>query len=283
MDAEQKIDELIDIVERAKAMPMSASCVVNRQQVLDLLDDLKRSLPEQFEAANRVLAERDAVIEEGRREADRVVALAHDERGSLISSAEVSRGAQGEAGRLRDDALREAEQIRAEADEYVDQKLANFEVVLTKTLQAVGRGRDKMRGRNPMDELGEHVQRADAAEAEMLAQEPDYVSPGFRPEDRYAQDQAFDPYGTDFGTGEFRIADQTYVPHEHHEPAYGYPQQEQGYQEQGPYATGEFQRPQGGYAPQAQHDQNGAYPAEETSYFDTGLIDVRQFRDGYRQ
>ncbi len=80
---------------------------------------------------------------------------AHAERGSLISDTEVARRSQNEADRILAEARQEAEEIRAEADDYVDSKLANFEVVLTKTLGSVGRGREKLLGTGPgIDDQG---------------------------------------------------------------------------------------------------------------------------------
>jgi hypothetical protein len=220
VDVNDRINELIGLVESARAMPMSASCVVNRAQVLDLLQDLRKMLPEQLGDAEALLRERDAVIAEGRREADRIVASARDERGAMIANTDVARDATGEASRIREEALREAEQIRAEADDYVDQKLANFEVVLTKTLKAVGRGRDKMRGHNPMEELGRHVEEQDAADAER-----DYDRFGAdlrRPDREYGDDRREVVDGS--GSGEYeqfgetseyhRIAEQPYEPRE---------------------------------------------------------------------
>lgn len=168
MDVHEKLDELISLVENSRAMPMSASCIVNRAEVLDLLREAKDMLPEEFRHAQLLLRDREAVIEEGRREAERLIATAHEQRGSLVSDTEVSREAQRSAEQLKGDALQEAYAIRQEVDDYVDQKLANFEVVLNKTLAAVHRGRDKLRGRQPMDDLGEHVQ---AAEAGQLTEE----------------------------------------------------------------------------------------------------------------
>ncbi|NUU24142.1 MAG: cell division initiation protein, partial [Streptomycetaceae bacterium] len=134
MDVSPKLDELIALVESARSMPMSASCVVNRAEVIARLEEIRALLPEEFAQARRILGDREAVIEEGRRESERVVAAAREERGALIADTEVAREAYGEAERLLADARRDAERIRAEADDYVDQKLANFEVVLTKTL-----------------------------------------------------------------------------------------------------------------------------------------------------
>lgn len=95
------------------------------------------------------------MVEQARQEADRIIQGAHAERGSLISDTEVARRSQAEGDRILAEARRDAEDIRAEADDYVDSKLANFEVVLTKTLGSVGRGREKLLGTGPgTDEHG---------------------------------------------------------------------------------------------------------------------------------
>jgi hypothetical protein len=161
VDVHDKLDELISLVDNARAMPMSASCMVNRAEVLALLQDIKQLLPEEFRHAELLLRDREAVIEEGRREAERILASAHEQRGSLVSDTEVAREAQIRAQQVKTEAMQEAYAIRQEVDDYVDQKLANFEVVLNKTLTAVHRGRDKLRGRQEMDALGEHVQAAE--------------------------------------------------------------------------------------------------------------------------
>jgi cell division septum initiation protein DivIVA len=161
VDVHEKIDELISLVENARAMPMSASCMVNRAEVVGLLQDVKELLPEEFRHAELLLRDREAVIDEGRREAERILAKAHEQRGSLVSDTEVAREAQIRAEQVRTEAMQEAYAIRQEVDDYVDQKLANFEVVLNKTLTAVHRGRDKLRGRQEMDGLGEHMETAE--------------------------------------------------------------------------------------------------------------------------
>ncbi len=309
MDVNAKIDELIEIVESARAMPMSASCVINRAQVLELLDDLRRGLPEEMDKARRVLADRESVLEEGRREAERLLERTRSERESIIGNTDMSREARGAAERMLAEARREAEQMRAEAEDWVDQKLANFEVVLTKTIQAVGRGREKMRGStNPMDELGRHVEEQDAVTEERR-----------RSRDFSGGESGFDGYESqEFTVNAFAEAERPYEQNTYGGEAYperqgdyaaagaygsdqhdGY-SYEQGAYDQGAahgYGTGEFHtEPQqgGGYSPEygdeyAQSGQYGQppaqrqgppsqYPADETSYFDTGLIDVRQFQ-----
>lgn len=149
MDVYDKLDELTDLVEGARSMPMSASCVVNRGEVLALLEEVRGLLPEEFRHAQMLLADRESVVDEGRREAQRLLVRAEEERLSLTADTEVVREAHREAERIRSESLVEAQKMRSEVDDYVDTKLANFEVVLDKTLAAVHRGRDKLRGRSP--------------------------------------------------------------------------------------------------------------------------------------
>lgn len=153
MDVHEKLDELTAIVENARSMPMSASCVINRGEVLGLLAEVRELLPEEFRHAQMLLADRESVVDEGRREAQRLIVEAEQERLSLTAETEVVSEARRQADRTRSEAAEEARRMRSEVDDYVDTKLANFEVVLEKTLNAVHRGRDKLRGRSPAEDL----------------------------------------------------------------------------------------------------------------------------------
>ncbi|MFD9126789.1 ATP synthase F0 subunit B [Kitasatospora sp. NPDC059571] len=146
MDVQQKLDEIVASVESARAMPMSASCVVNRAELVGMLRELREAMPAELAQAQSVVADHQQMVADAQAQADQIIRGAHDERGSLISDTEVVRRAQAEADRILAEARTEIDAKRAEADDYVDSKLANFEVVLTKTLGAVGRGRQKLRG-----------------------------------------------------------------------------------------------------------------------------------------
>ncbi|MFE6945516.1 cell division initiation protein [Streptomyces chartreusis] len=155
MDVQNKLDEIVAAVSGARSMPMSASCVVNRAELLSLLEEVRAALPGSLAQAQELIGDREQMVEQARQEADRIIGQAHAERGSLISDTEVARRSQAEGDRLLAEARKEAEDVRAEADDYVDSKLANFEVVLTKTLGSVGRGREKLLGTGPgLDEQG---------------------------------------------------------------------------------------------------------------------------------
>lgn len=155
VDVQKKLDEIVSAVSGARAMPMSASCVVNRADLLSLLEELRAALPGSLAHARELIGDRDHMVERARQEAERIIENAHAERGSLISDTEVARRSQNEADRILTEARQEADEVRAEADDYVDSKLANFEVVLTKTLGSVGRGREKLLGTGPgLDQQG---------------------------------------------------------------------------------------------------------------------------------
>ncbi|MEV7018501.1 cell division initiation protein [Streptomyces sp. DH-12] len=155
MDVQKKLDEIVAAVSSARSMPMSASCVVNRAELLAMLDEVRAALPDSLAQAEELIGGREQMVEQARQEAERIISEAHAQRGSLVAETEIARRSQAEADRILAEARKEAEEIRAEADDYVDSKLANFEVVLTKTLGSVGRGREKLLGTGPgLDEQG---------------------------------------------------------------------------------------------------------------------------------
>ena len=154
MDAVQtKLAEITEMVESAKSMPLSASCVVNRADLLARLSELAELLPAQLSEARAILKTKSEVIEEGRKEAEKLVAEGRTEAARLVSRTEVMQTALREADRVRAEAEENSNRMRLEVEDYVDTKLANFEVVLQKTIAAVERGREKLRGRHELEQL----------------------------------------------------------------------------------------------------------------------------------
>ena len=146
MDVHDTLDELVALVENARTMPMSSSCLVNRGEVLALLDRLRAALPEELGRAEQLLEEREEILEEGRRAADELLAQARAERDALVSESAVYQAARERAEAELATARAQIEQTRTEVDDYIDARLATFEVVLTKTMAAVQRGRAKLAG-----------------------------------------------------------------------------------------------------------------------------------------
>lgn len=147
MDLIEEIEAIIEEVRNAKNVPLSASAMINRQDMLEKLESLKQNAPEELKQARWVMRDREEVLNRTQEEVTKLKAEAVEERDRLLSRTEIVNAANREADRILDEAKSRAREIRMEAEDYVDAKLANFEVILQKTLQAVGKGRESLRGR----------------------------------------------------------------------------------------------------------------------------------------
>ncbi len=153
MDVYAKVARIRSLVASARAMPMSASCVVSRPELLGEIDELATELRGAFGEADRVVAHKAEVVASGRAESERIVADAYLEQEKLVSDTEVYRIARRAADEMLSEARDEAVALRREIDDYVDERLASLELSLHKTLDAVSRGRSKLQGRSDLDEL----------------------------------------------------------------------------------------------------------------------------------
>lgn len=138
MDAHEAVRQIRRTLSDARPMPMSASVLVNRRQLLALVDQLERALP------HTVAADSDGHPGPGPRA----------ERERLIDETEIVRAARRQAEEVLAEARTEAVELRRETDDYVDTKLANLQIALTKTLDALNRGRDRLHGRSDLGNLG---------------------------------------------------------------------------------------------------------------------------------
>ncbi|MGA8115248.1 MAG: hypothetical protein WCA46_16410 [Actinocatenispora sp.] len=145
MDPFERIDEIVSFVEGARSVPMSSrNCMVDRSEMIALLEDLRGELPGDLRRSQALLDERDKIIAAGQREAERIITEGEAEHARLVSANEVAVSAEHEATRIVGEARDEAQRLREECEEYVDTTLSNFERLLNKSLSTIERGRDKM-------------------------------------------------------------------------------------------------------------------------------------------
>ena len=168
-DVEAIVDHLEQLASEAKAVPLSASIMLNRAEIESLVDTLRETLPEELAQARWMMRERDEILQRAQEDADRLLDDARRERERLMSREAVIRTAEEQSDRIIGEAREHARRIRLEAEDYVDAKLANFEVVLNKTLGAVEKGRSKLRGAMDADVLS-------AEELDIALDEPDVGS-----------------------------------------------------------------------------------------------------------
>jgi vacuolar-type H+-ATPase subunit H len=155
MDSIEKLTTAIAMVEEARGVPLSASCVLHRGEMLEILDGARAALPNDLEAARKILASRDSLIEEGRTSAEALIASAREEVSRMIEQTAIVSAAREEAQHILDDAHLEADAEREEVEKYIDSRLATLEVILNKTSDAVARGRERLAGAGDKDVLSQ--------------------------------------------------------------------------------------------------------------------------------
>ena len=130
------LDELDELISNARSMPMSASAIVNRENALHLIDRARDAVPTAVRRAEKIVADADAVLAEGRAESERLVAgenivrMANDRADSIVAAAEDK-----------------AASLRHGADEYSDRTLASLEAEVAKVAEQIRAGREVLAGR----------------------------------------------------------------------------------------------------------------------------------------
>jgi vacuolar-type H+-ATPase subunit H len=155
MDSVEKLTSAITLVEEARGVPLSASCVVHRAEMLEILDDAREALPTDFESARKIIETRDAIIEEARVSAEQLITIAREDVSQMVEQTSIVQIARDEARKILDDARETADLEKQEVEEYIDGRLATLEVILNKTMDAVSRGRDRLGGANDKDVLSQ--------------------------------------------------------------------------------------------------------------------------------
>jgi hypothetical protein len=143
-DLETLLLQLRESIDSARTMPMSASVLVNRDEALELLDDALRTMPEELRHARWLLKEREEYLSQARRDAEDIVEASRVQAERMVERTEVAREARRVAQQVVAQAEADSRRLRHEAEDYIDQKLASFEVVLDRTMQAVAKGREQL-------------------------------------------------------------------------------------------------------------------------------------------
>ena len=143
-DVETLLHRVVDLVGNARPMPLSASVMINRDEVLELLEEALGRLPDELRSARWLLKERDDFLAKMHREGDDILDQARARAERMVQRTEVVRTAQHTARTIVDEAEAEARRLRHEAEDFCDQKLAQFEIVLDRTIKTVQAGRSRL-------------------------------------------------------------------------------------------------------------------------------------------
>jgi hypothetical protein len=155
MDSIEKLNTAIAVVEEARGVPLSASCVVHRGEMLEILEGARDFLPKDLFSAEVIISEKEQIIEEGRASAEAMIATAREDVARMVEQTAIVQAARDEAQRILDEARDVAEDERREVEAYIDGRLATLEVILTKTMDALARGRERLEGADDKDVLAQ--------------------------------------------------------------------------------------------------------------------------------
>lgn len=144
---EEILREVLDILDQARPAALSTAVKIDRDELEDLLEEALERLPEELRSARWLVKERNEFLARTQREADEILAAARGQSERMVQRSEVMRSAEAAARRVIDESRAEAARIRNECDDYCDQRLAQLEAVLERTLGVVGAGREKLRPR----------------------------------------------------------------------------------------------------------------------------------------
>jgi F0F1-type ATP synthase membrane subunit b/b' len=148
MDILVLIDKLDDLVHNAKGVPMTDQVRIDREEIYDVLDQMRATIPEELKRARWIVKERQDMLAEANRESDRIIGEAREQAMTLASQTEIVRLAEKQAQDIVEDAKRQARETRLEMEDWADSILSTLEVNLEKFLGAVKRGRERLHERS---------------------------------------------------------------------------------------------------------------------------------------
>jgi regulator of protease activity HflC (stomatin/prohibitin superfamily) len=143
MDVLVLIDKLDDLVHNAKAVPLTDQVRIDREEIYDILDQMRATIPEEIKQARWIVKERQEMLE-----VDRLLAEAREQAVREASQTEIVKIAERQAQDIVDEARREAREARLEMEDWADSMLASLEVNLDRFLTAVRRGRERLHERS---------------------------------------------------------------------------------------------------------------------------------------
>jgi vacuolar-type H+-ATPase subunit H len=140
------VDRLETLLSKSWRFPFTSNVVIQEDAFLDIIDQMRISIPEEVKQARRVTAERERLLQQAQEEADRIVGLAQEQAGGLANDHEIVKAAQARADEVMARAQRSAETVKSDADTYVMETLSSLEEQLLMLLTTVRNGIRQVQG-----------------------------------------------------------------------------------------------------------------------------------------
>jgi cell division septum initiation protein DivIVA len=153
------LDQLEEVLGSGSRVPLTSRTLVDEPEILDIIDQIRLSIPEEIKAAKRLTEERDQVLSAARVEAERIMQEADAQAAERVGEHHLVRAAESRAADIQDRALEQAAQIRREADAYAHRVLLKLREQISQVSGTVDRGIGELEARGAHEQLypAEHL------------------------------------------------------------------------------------------------------------------------------
>ena len=140
MDILHLVDRLENIVHESRTIPFSRKLLLDEDKLIDIIDQMRVTIPDVVKNAQKVTAERDRQLAQAQEEADRIRKLAKAEGRAILENDQITKGARIRAEQIIEEAKRQAAKTMADADDYVLDQFGRMEHQLLGVIQQVRNG-----------------------------------------------------------------------------------------------------------------------------------------------
>ena len=159
MDILHLVDRLEELFNESRSIPLTHNVMVDEERILDIIDQMRVSIPEEIKKAQQLLAQRDRIMAQAKEEADRTLVIAREKSDTLVERDAIVDAARARAEQIMEQARVENEKTKREADEYVLQSLTSLEAELDRILAQVRNGIRTLQSEKQSAVAGDNRQR----------------------------------------------------------------------------------------------------------------------------
>jgi len=145
MNIHEAIDRLEYLIAHSRQIPLTRTVVIDQEEALACIDDLRLSLPDEIKQARWTLQEQQRLLSEAQAEAARTVSKASERAQTMIGQHDLVKRAEKQAEAMLRDASAKAEEIRRAADRYAGDVMQSLESQLLRTMATVKKGVEALR------------------------------------------------------------------------------------------------------------------------------------------
>ncbi|MBN1537027.1 MAG: hypothetical protein JW908_09870 [Anaerolineales bacterium] len=140
MDILHLIDRLEELLNESRPLWFTHNVIIDEEKVLDLIDQMRVTIPEEVKKAQQLLTQRDRLLAQAQEEANRTLAIAREKSEQIVERDAIVQAAQARADQILSQANDDVEKIKLDADAYVLETLQRIEIELDRSLNQVRNG-----------------------------------------------------------------------------------------------------------------------------------------------